>query len=925
MISETISLSEEMLAARDAERSRVLSLPPDEREKELVAWASRLQFGNGEGKHSLDEAWEKVYSYGILVLQKSLRGLEGGRAQQLQLIQQQCDSGSGGGGGGSNGSSSSGNGVGGKVMVMKPFATRGYFALCTITYQMGVTQGTEDCSPILYEKVHDSIHNWLVGTIVPALNEKQGNSLLREFYCIWEEHKQMTECLRRIFVHLDKGHVENNPFGNNGSKGVATLTSMSLNLYYELVFSNTSSQVCKCMLEVINDERRHEQVDEAQLKECVSIFEIMGMAHALKDLQSIKQAMHRPMILDIYTSEFERPFLIATRAYYSSMSQQWIQSSDISSYLRLADEAIREEDDRVTRYLNSTTKDKLIKTCLEEIVVVHRVRLNEAIKDVLKSIYSYDEGGSTGCNGGGRSASNVFSVPDDKRDNLKRMFTLFHRTHILEPTNPNFDLINHMAAAFNEYVLEMGTNIVNARKEEIRKMTEELKAYSGGGASGGEGKGENGSSKKSLPKAPSASDPEFITSILRLFKNMQEITRTIFQDNPAFVSSLKKALEKTVNKDLDVAFVKITQSQMLATHIDKVLRLSKGQETCLTEISECLHVFQLIDDKDVFEAFYRNLLSKRLLNRLLGSDFAAYEIEKTALSLIKIICGGSFTAKIEGMMKDFAAIYNNETRTAFRNHYNEWRLTQPSASQKIDLEVDVFTFGMWPAQTICEAKLPQELQARVDMYEKWYQREHSGKRLDWVFSRGEIAIGATFGARKYTLNMATLQGIIVLLFDAEELSRRGRTSGELSFEDILSLSGIKNAETLRIVLDSLYKVDSKQRFLLRSPSGEDAYQVNQKYSSALVKVKAASFSLERQSKITQDVSEDRSLLVEAAIVRTMKARRTMKHSDLLTEVLRQLDRFKPDIKMVKDRIEHLIQRDYLERDEADAAIFNYLA
>ena len=72
------------------------------------------------------------------------------------------------------------------------------------------------------------------------------------------------------------------------------------------------------------------------------------------------------------------------------------------------------------------------------------------------------------------------------------------------------------------------------------------------------------------------------------------------------------------------------------------------------------------------------------------------------------------------------------------------------------------------------------------------------------------------------------------------------------------------------------------------------------------------------------VEEDRSIAIEAAIVRIMKARKRLKHHQLIAEVLAQLHFFKPQPKTVKKRIEHLIEREYLERDPDDQTVYKYL-
>ena len=73
------------------------------------------------------------------------------------------------------------------------------------------------------------------------------------------------------------------------------------------------------------------------------------------------------------------------------------------------------------------------------------------------------------------------------------------------------------------------------------------------------------------------------------------------------------------------------------------------------------------------------------------------------------------------------------------------------------------------------------------------------------------------------------------------------------------------------------------------------------------------------------IKEDRSIAIEAAIVQVMKHRKRLKHNQLIAEVLAQLHFFKPKAKTVKKRIEHLIEREYLERDPDDQTVYKYLA
>ena len=62
--------------------------------------------------------------------------------------------------------------------------------------------------------------------------------------------------------------------------------------------------------------------------------------------------------------------------------------------------------------------------------------------------------------------------------------------------------------------------------------------------------------------------------------------------------------------------------------------------------------------------------------------------------------------------------------------------------------------------------------------------------------------------------------------------------------------------------------------------------------------------------------ETRKYIIDAAIVRIMKQRKELGHSQLITEVIQVLNnQFKPEVHLIKNRIESLLAREYLERSE----------
>lgn len=81
---------------------------------------------------------------------------------------------------------------------------------------------------------------------------------------------------------------------------------------------------------------------------------------------------------------------------------------------------------------------------------------------------------------------------------------------------------------------------------------------------------------------------------------------------------------------------------------------------------------------------------------------------------------------------------------------------------------------------------------------------------------------------------------------------------------------------------------------------------------------------EENQSTNEKVFQDRQYQVDAAIVRIMKMRKSLLHNLLISECVGQL-KFPIKPADIKKRIESLIDRDYLARDEQNPNQYNYLA
>ena len=75
------------------------------------------------------------------------------------------------------------------------------------------------------------------------------------------------------------------------------------------MFGDVKQRVRDCVLHFVSCERAGEIIERDNLKSCVQMIELMGTAATAKHVGSIMEASKLPMVLDIYISDLEEPFL----------------------------------------------------------------------------------------------------------------------------------------------------------------------------------------------------------------------------------------------------------------------------------------------------------------------------------------------------------------------------------------------------------------------------------------------------------------------------------------------------------------------------------------------------------------------------------------------------------------------------------------
>ncbi|KDO33656.1 hypothetical protein SPRG_01614 [Saprolegnia parasitica CBS 223.65] len=452
-------------------------------------------------------------------------------------------------------------------------------------------------------------------------------------------------------------------------------------------------------------------------------------------------------------------------------------------------------------------------------------------------------------------------------DDLKRLFGLFER----------IEQLPLLKGSWSRYIIATGSKIVNDTSPTSLELEKGM-----------------------------------VASLLQFKADLDVMLRDAFHSETTFVHALKSAMESAINAKAS------RPAELIAKFVDAKLKTGNkdGSERDIEALLDRVMVlFRYIQGKDVFEAFYKKDLAKRLL---LGKS-ASFDLEKAMISKLKTECGSSFTNKLEGMFKDIDL--SRSVMTQFQQH-NASQLAISNLKHKMDMHVHVLTTGFWPAYVPTEILLPQSLLPLKAIFEAFYTSKYQGRQLQWQHSLGHCLVKASFPKGRKELAVSVFQTLVLLCFN------NGRDT--LGFKEIKEQTGIEDGE-LRRTLQSL--ACGKVRVLTKQPKGRDVadtdeFVYNAAFTNPLMRIKINSIQMKETTAENTETHErvfrDRQYQVDAAIVRIMKSRKQLSHALLMSELLTQL-KFPAKPVDIKRRIESLIDREYLERDASNTQLYNYLA
>jgi cullin 3 len=612
-------------------------------------------------------------------------------------------------------------------------------------------------------------------------------------------------------------------------------------------------------------------------------------------LESLYTSEHEAEEDKLYLQYFEPLFLQTSAQFYRQEAERLLKEADAGTYCRHTKSRLDEENDRCRSTLLESTASK-----------IQAVVEAELIQNRIKVLIDMDSGVR-------------YMIDNDKLADLGLVFDLQRRVDAkkTELTRATQNIVREMGEDIAKAVLAAASAPPTAAPKEV----------------------DGDKSKSAAPPVQvnqqTVAALKWAEDILTLKDRFDKICKESFLEDQIMSTALNKSIAENIN-----AFPR--SSEYISLYIDDNMKKgikNKSEAEVDVTLTKAIVLLRYLQDKDIFETYYK----KHLCKRLLLSKSQSLDVEKQMITKMKIELGNNFTIKLENMFKDMTL--SEELTNDYRKRVAGLGDADP---KRVDLSVNVLTQMSWPLEAF-KANAEDDPEGKVSIiyapevervkngFEAFYYGKHNGRKLTWQTNMGDADIKATFASktggksRVHDINCSTYSMLILLLFN-------DTTPGvSLTLEEIQAKTNIPTNALCRN-LQSL-AVAPKTRFLIKEPMSRDVkpgdrFSFNENFTSKFTRIKVGVVSVgnkvesDKERKETEKKNDDsRGFAIEAAVVRIMKSRKELPHAQLLQQTIEVLtSQFKPDVNMIKKRIESLIEREYLERmDEAPVPSYRYLA
>eukprot|EP00919_Chromeraceae_sp_WS-2016_P004121 GHVR01009872.1.p1 GENE.GHVR01009872.1~~GHVR01009872.1.p1 ORF type:complete len:842 (+),score=182.87 GHVR01009872.1:51-2576(+) len=784
----------------------------------------------------------------------------------------------------------------------------------------------------LYDEVRKEInaHVCTIGQTVADATDEQLLEVLREQ---WETHKAIMILIKDILMYMDRNYVER--------QRKLSVYDMGLVEFREEVVNHrrVKPRLQRQLTQAVALERAGHCINRILVQRCLMMLVELGIP-SVPPVHNNRCITHRAYgsgvteqeRLFFYREYFENILLPESVEFYQNESREAIASCSVPDYLKKAESRILEEEQRVDRVLHPSSLDQLRPILETHWLLVHTKQIVHNEESGCRQMFLQDHHSEvarmwrlfTSISSAATSAFSQRRTHTDTHTHTQRHTERQTHTERCMNSERDTDTYTNTDTCTRTYSRNTTDDLVVDGVREILMVLRRCVLEGGDVIVRDERLGNNA--------------VLFIEASLRLKQKYDTFLVSSFKSAKNAQATLKATFEEFANRDKKMA-------RYLTLYIDDLFR--KGVKS-LTDVEiegrldEILSLFRLIHDKDVVEEFYKVLLAKRLLRK----SSVSIDCETSLVAKLKAECGHAYTSKLEGMLGDLRTSESlGETYMKFQNlkKLNDTQQmhthTHTQDRPLFELRPFILTTGYWPSATPLQCSLPYPVKEEADRFKSFYLQQHSGRRLTWHLQQGSAEVRGQF-IKRHELCCSTIQMLVLLTFNRHSVVSYSLLQGELNLpQDELARHVMSLYVSPKYRILNRVTMDGSEGTLCKDISPTDRLEVNLNFNSKLLKIKLPLLAASTLNRGTLDaveeshtvdfplnVEEERKHLVEATIIRVMKIRKSCLHHELEDEVVRVLRcRFPPSPILIKQRIDNLITREYIERHSDDSRRYSYLA
>lgn len=407
----------------------------------------------------------------------------------------------------------------------------------------------------------------------------------------------------------------------------------------------------------------------------------------------------------------------------------------------------------------------------------------------------------------------------------------------------------------------------------------------------------------------------YVVSMMHLQEVYPHILAKCFQLNFILSKAVRDGLEACYNQGVIVTSSGSGHSRVVVfcewlSHYANII-LQQDGDSVDNEMDRIVATLAYLTERDRFISAYREHMTDRIL--FPARRFNAAN-ERFLIQRIRQRCGPTSTAHLESMLHDVEASNLFQSMDV---------LARIGKMPPFEVQLLVAKKGIWSPRLSTESDitLPPEVQLTLNDLRSEYLNGKSGRVLAWCHECSSAEVVGTFPKGSQSFFLCAVQALVLLCFN-ESLAI---TPQKIMDERRISFAALQRSLPPLI----------RSRVLLRKSSEpvlhlNDELRINEEYTSRTRKVRfppsLVRVSVIASEQVSKQVEEDRKPAIDACLVRIMKGRRSIEHAELVEECHRQLcGRFLPDTKLIKQRIEDLLRKEYISRDARHVGMYHYIA